>query len=103
MHVVAHSHQDAGWIATIDEYYKKDVSFIYTHVMNELIADERRTFTHAELKFFKMWWDEQTDETKTQFRQLVSEGRWEFVNGGMVASDEACPSFQGKTYDDDCP
>ncbi len=41
-----------------------------------------------------MWWYQQTDSVKAQFRQLVKEGRWEFVNGGMVASDEACPTFQ---------
>lgn len=26
--------------------------------------------------------------------QLVKEGRWEFVNGGFVASDEACPIYE---------
>jgi alpha-mannosidase len=24
----------------------------------------------------------------------VKEGRWEFVNGGWVASDEACPIYE---------
>lgn len=41
-----------------------------------------------------MWWDEQDEDTKTQMRQWVKEGRWEFLNGGMSANDEACPSYQ---------
>jgi alpha-mannosidase len=44
--------------------------------------------------FFSRWWAIQDDETKENFRTLVKEGRWEFVSGGWVASDEACPSFQ---------
>ena len=27
-------------------------------------------------------------------RMLVAEGRFEFVNGGWVAPDEACPTFE---------
>jgi hypothetical protein len=27
-------------------------------------------------------------------RTLVREGRFEFVNGGWVASDEACPIYE---------
>ena len=56
--------------------------------------DQTKKFTHAEILFFKMWWDIQKDDVKANFRQLVKDGRWEFVNGGWVASDEACPSFQ---------
>lgn len=40
-----------------------------------------------------MWWDKQDQNTKDNFRVLVNEGMWEFVNGGWVASDEACPTF----------
>eukprot|EP00347_Sterkiella_histriomuscorum_P019535 403341261 len=94
IHIISHSHQDAGWIQTIDEYFNSDVSKIYTNVMNALIMDETKTFTHAEIYFFKMWWELQTEDTKTKFKKLVKDGRWEFVNGGWVASDEACPNFQ---------
>ncbi|CDW84390.1 glycosyl hydrolases family 38 protein [Stylonychia lemnae] len=44
--------------------------------------------------YFKRWWENQNDTVKSQFKQLVIEGRWEFVNGGWVASDEACPSIR---------
>jgi len=45
------------------------------------------------MKFFSMWWYEQSATMKTQVRKLVSDGRLEFLNAGWSMSDEACPSF----------
>ena len=28
-------------------------------------------------------------------KQFVKEGRWEFLNGGVSAHDEACPTYEG--------
>eukprot|EP00347_Sterkiella_histriomuscorum_P015208 403357903 len=93
VHIVSHSHQDAGWLKTVDEYFQSDVSNIYTSVYNVLLKDSTKKYTHAEIYFFSMWWTQQNDQVKTNFRQMVKDGRWEFVNGGWVASDEACPTF----------
>ena len=38
-----------------------------------------------------MWWERQNETIKEQVRNLVREGRLEFVNGGWSANDEACP------------
>ena len=45
-----------------------------TSVIDSLLADRNKTFTEVEMKFFKMWWDEQTDQMKAQVRQLVNNG-----------------------------
>lgn len=66
----------------------------YSSVFEYLKNNSDKHFTHAEVWFFKIWWDAQSEETKNEFRKLVKEGRWEFVNGGWVASDEACPIFE---------
>ena len=42
-----------------------------------------------------MWWKEQTLETKSIVRQLVSEDRFTFVNGGWCMHDEATTHFMG--------
>ena len=42
------------------------------------------------MKFFSMWWDRQTEDKKKEVRQLVKEGRLEFVNAGWSMHDEAC-------------
>ena len=45
------------------------------------------------MKFFKMWWDEQSDQMKEFTRKLVSNGQLELVNGGWSMHDEACPIY----------
>jgi hypothetical protein len=46
------------------------------------------------MKFFTMWWDEQTEEMKQDVRTLVSEGRLELLNAGWSMPDEACPHYE---------
>ena len=55
--------------------------------------DPNRKFTYVEMKFFTMWWDEQTDYMKDQVRQLVKEHRLEFVNAGWSMTDEAAAHY----------
>jgi alpha-mannosidase len=90
---VSHSHQDFGWLITAEEYFEKNVNAILTNVMIALESNPKRKFTHAEIGFFEMWWRNQTVETKRRVRDLVSTGQLEFVNGGWIASDEACPIY----------
>ena len=46
------------------------------------------------MKFFSMWWDEQTEEKKASVRNLVKTGQLEIINGGWSMNDEACPTYQ---------
>jgi len=65
IHVVPHSHDDVGWLKTVDEYFygaRKDIQFTnvqveLTNIMNALSDDPRRRFSEVEMKFFRMWWD----------------------------------------------
>jgi lysosomal alpha-mannosidase len=41
------------------------------------------------MAFFWRWWNEQNDQTKLVVRELVKEGRLEFVIGGWCMNDEA--------------
>ena len=45
------------------------------------------------MKFFTMWWNEQTEKMKDQVRVLVKEGRLEMLNAGWSMHDEACPHY----------
>ena len=42
------------------------------------------------MKFFSMWWDRQPNGIKEPVRELIKEGRLEFVNAGWSMHDEAC-------------
>ena len=101
VHVVPHSHDDVGWLKTVDEYFsgtkyniqRANVELIIDNVMRELIKDQNKHYSQVEMKFFSMWWYEQSATMKTQVKKLVSDGRLEFLNAGWSMSDEACPSF----------
>lgn len=61
--------------------------------MKELQKDLERRFIYVEMGFFWQWWEEQTDDTRTIVKQLVQEGRLEFINGGWCMNDEAATHY----------
>lgn len=89
MHVVAHSHNDVGWLKTLDEYYygtnatidTGGVQYILDGVVAELLENPERKFIYVEQAFFQRWWTEQDDQTKASVRALVQAGQLEFING----------------------
>ena len=81
-------------MTTARDYFDLAVNEILTSVTQHLWTHPTARFTHAEIWFFKQWWDIQNATTREIFTQLVNEGRFEFVNGGWVASDEACPIYE---------
>jgi alpha-mannosidase len=69
------------------------VKHTFDTVVEALQANQARKFTQADIYYFKVWWEQQDESIKNVIRTLVSQGRFEFVNGGWVSHDEACPSF----------
>mmetsp|Transcript_14467 Transcript_14467/g.19624 ORF Transcript_14467/g.19624 Transcript_14467/m.19624 type:complete len:139 (+) Transcript_14467:58-474(+) len=76
IHLVPHTHDDIGWLKTIDGYYTgvdqdiaiANVSKILDTVIAELIVDETKVFTYVEMKFFSMWFYRQTEARQDQVR-----------------------------------
>ncbi|TNN71928.1 Epididymis-specific alpha-mannosidase [Liparis tanakae] len=88
--VIPHSHMDVGWVYTIQESMHAYAANVYTSVTEELSKAADRRFIAVEQEFFRLWWDAvATDSHKKQVRQLVKEGRLEFIIGGQVMHDEA--------------
>jgi Glycosyl hydrolases family 38 N-terminal domain len=64
VHLISHTHDDVGWLKTVDEYYsgvdndiaQASVHLIIETVINELLSDPIKRFTYVEMKFFSMWW-----------------------------------------------
>jgi len=69
------------------------VATLLSSVTEEMKRRKNIKYTYAEVKFFSMWWDRQTEDVKKDFKEFLKEGRWEFTNGGWSASDEACPTY----------
>uniref|UniRef100_A0A7N6AVI2 Alpha-mannosidase n=2 Tax=Anabas testudineus TaxID=64144 RepID=A0A7N6AVI2_ANATE len=88
--VIPHSHMDVGWVYTVQESMHAYAANVYTSVTEELSKAKDRRFIAVEQEFFRLWWDTvATDSHKRQVRQLVKEGRLEFIIGGQVMHDEA--------------
>ena len=60
LHIVPHSHLDAGWLKTIDEYYDLGVSKIFPRVIEALLdsGDSDRTYTIGDIYYFQRWYFE---------------------------------------------
>ncbi|XP_069451160.1 epididymis-specific alpha-mannosidase-like [Ovis canadensis] len=88
--VVPHSHMDVGWLHTVQESMQAYVTNVYNSVVEALTLEKKRKFIAVEQEYFRLWWDGvASDGQKGQVRQLVAEGRLEFVLGGQVMHDEA--------------
>ncbi|PIN15023.1 Glycosyl hydrolase, family 38 - alpha-mannosidase [Handroanthus impetiginosus] len=101
VHLVAHSHDDVGWLKTVDQYYVGSnnsiqgacVENVLDSVVMSLRRDPNRKFIFAEMAFFNRWWNEQSVEIQDEVRKLVDAGQLEFVNGGWCMHDEATTHY----------
>uniref|UniRef100_A0A8C3W8Z6 Alpha-mannosidase n=1 Tax=Catagonus wagneri TaxID=51154 RepID=A0A8C3W8Z6_9CETA len=101
VHLVAHTHDDVGWLKTVDQYFygiqndvqHAGVQYILDSVISSLLAEPTRRFVYVEIAFFSRWWHQQTNATQEMVRDLVRQGRLEFANGGWVMNDEAATHY----------
>ena len=93
VHVVPHSHDDTGWLVTVDQYFDQSVSYMFDTVSQSLADDPHRTFIEVETGFFARWWKVQTPKKRAQVRAQIAAGSIEFINGGWCMHDEAAPLF----------
>ncbi|XP_035261901.1 lysosomal alpha-mannosidase [Anguilla anguilla] len=101
VHLVPHTHDDVGWLKTVDQYFYGErnyiqhagVQYILDSVVEQLQQDPARRFIYVETAFFFRWWRQQSARMQQVVTQLVNEGRLEFVNGGWCMSDEATTHY----------
>lgn len=101
VHIVPHSHDDVGFIKTVDQYYygannsiqRAGVQYILDSVIPALERNPKRRFIYVEMAFFKRWWREQTEAMRTRVKALVEKGQLEFANGGWCMNDEGTTHY----------
>ena len=96
VHLVAHSHTDAGWLKTVDQYFSGtnrsnsggNVHQILDSVLLALTQNSARRFSYGEQAFFQRWVRTLNSQQMQQLRAVVASGQLEFINGGWVQHDE---------------
>ncbi|XP_066256477.1 lysosomal alpha-mannosidase-like [Euwallacea similis] len=102
IHIVPHTHDDVGWLKTVDQYYygsntsiqNAGVQYILDTVVDSLLKDSNRRFIYVETAFFWKWWMQQHDIVKARVRRFVRSGQLEFISGGWCMNDEATTHYQ---------
>ena len=109
VHLICHSHDDVGWLKTVDQYFygsnrqpwngdqenqRAGVQYILDSVMKELAFDPTKKFIQVETAFFWRWWNEQNEVMKDLVRDLVANGQLHFIGGGWSMNDEASAHYQ---------
>jgi len=101
VHLVAHTHDDVGWLKTVDQYFfgrnnsiqLASVQYILDSSIAALQENPKRRFVYVEMAYLYRWWKQQTEEMKSTVRNLVRRGQLSFLNGGWVMNDEATPTY----------
>lgn len=103
VHLVCHTHDDVGWLKTVDEYYyggnqsiqRASVQYIIDSVIQSLVHDQskKRKFIYVETAFFWRWWNQQDDATRHIVKNLACSGQLEFIGGGWSMNDEAATHY----------
>jgi lysosomal alpha-mannosidase len=102
VHLICHTHDDVGWLKTVDQYFVGQnnsiqparVQYIIDSVIDQLLQDPNRRFIYVEMAFFARWWEQQSDARKDAVRRLVKNGQLEFINAGWSMNDEATTYYQ---------
>ncbi|XP_013414092.1 alpha-mannosidase 2 isoform X2 [Lingula anatina] len=90
---IPHSHNDPGWLDTIEGYFSHNTRKILNYMVVKLKEYPEFRFVWSETVFLAMWWSEIGEGMKEDVRDLIKEGRLEILNGGWVVPDEATTTY----------
>jgi len=106
VHLVPHTHDDVGWLKTVDQYYhglnstiqNAHVEKILDSVLSALSdtnTTQKRTFTYVETKFFSKWYTSLSVIRRQLLKHLIAKKQWSISNGGWCMHDEANSHYMG--------
>lgn len=81
--MVPHSHDDVGWLKTVDQYfyganrsiYPSGVQYVIDTVTAELALHPEYRFTIVEMAFLYRWWNQASDKERQRMKSLVAGGQ----------------------------
>jgi len=87
--VMPHSHNDPGWLKTVEGYFATATRSIISNMVEKLTEHTNMTFIWTEMSFLSMWWEVALPDQRSKLRALLDSGRLEIPTGGWVMTDEA--------------
>ena len=95
IHLIPHSHDDVGWLKTVDDYYyggRNDIQWAgvqYTidSVVQEMMKNPSYKFSIVEVAFLYRWWNQANKTQQDNMKTLLDNGQLVFINGGWCMSD----------------
>ena len=83
IHLVPHSHDDVGWLKTVDNYFYggdqdtqwAGVQYTIDTVVSELSAHPEYKFVIVEMAFLYRWWNGADETQRSQMKELVKNGQ----------------------------
>ena len=87
--VMPHSHNDPGWLKTVEGYFATATKNIISNMVEKLTENTNMTFIWTEMSYLSMWWEAAGPEPRQKMRALLESGRLEIPTGGWVMTDEA--------------
>ena len=94
VHLVCHSHTDAGWYNTYDGYYSSRVAPILNSVVDTLHSNSKYKFNWSDTSYLAKWYDEANDDMKQKLKDLIANGQFQFMGGGWVMNDESLTDYK---------
>lgn len=102
VHIIPHSHDDVGWLKTVDQYYygskqetqRAGVQYIIDTTLNELRNDPERRFIYVETAFLWKWWLDHNEAKRQLMRDFINSGQLEIIGGAWSMNDEAATHYQ---------
>lgn len=97
VHLIAHSHCDAGWLFTPEQYYDTwpvataqgsggSVRSVLNNILHLCETDPTFHFAWSETIWLSMWWKENDEVAHNRWRKAVNSGCVEHVGGGWVST-----------------
>jgi len=84
-----HSHDDLGWLRTLEEYQSQAINPILSSTIDTLLKDPKATFTWCNIGFLYNYLQKFPQEIG-KFQAAIKSGQLYVVNGGIAVHDNAC-------------